>query len=76
MYNFFAYHLSLDINKVSWTPTVNEDFVTILTPEQLHVFNDENPVPADALKGDKAVMDKIAEMMTQRPANVMHAGLR
>jgi hypothetical protein len=57
MYNFFAHHLKLNTGKVSWTPTVNEDFVTILPPDQLRVYNDKNPIPADALKGNKAIMD-------------------
>ena len=57
MYNFFAHHLKLNTGKVSLTPTVNEDFVTILPPDQLRVYNDKNPMPADALKGNKAIMD-------------------
>ena len=56
MYNFFAYHLKLNANKVNWTPTVNEDFVTILPPDQLRVYTHENPIPADALKGDSAIV--------------------
>jgi len=57
MYNFFAYHLKLNINKVLWTPTVNEDFVTILPPDQLRVYTKDHPIPSDALKGNKAIMD-------------------
>ena len=57
MYNFFAHHLKLNAGKVSWTPTVNEDFVTILPPDQLRIYSDKNPMPADALKGNKAIMD-------------------
>lgn len=57
MYNFFAHHLKLNTGKVSWTPTVNEDFVTILPPDQLRVYSDKNPMPSDALKGNKAIMD-------------------
>ena len=57
MYNFFAYHLKLDTNAVEWIPTVNEDFVTILPPEHLKVFTKDNPMPINALKGDKAIMD-------------------
>ncbi len=57
MYNFFAYHLKLNTLAVNWTPTVNEGFVTILSPEQLRVFTKDNPMPADALKGDKAIID-------------------
>jgi len=57
MYNFFAYHLKLNTNAVNWTPTVNEDFVAILPPEQLRVFTEDNPMPMNALKGNKAIMD-------------------
>jgi dienelactone hydrolase len=57
MYNFFAYHLKLNTGAVSWTPSVNEDFVTILPEEQLKVYTSDNPMPADALKGNKAIMD-------------------
>lgn len=57
MYNFFSHHLKLNTGAVDWTPTVNEDFVTILPQEELRVFTADHPIPADALKGDKAIMD-------------------
>ena len=57
MYNFFAHHLKLNTGKVSWTPTINEDFVTILPPGELNVYSDKNPMPANALKGNKAITD-------------------
>jgi hypothetical protein len=53
MYNFFAHHLKLNTGKVSWTPTVNEDFVTILPPDQLRVYNDKNPILLMHLKATK-----------------------
>lgn len=56
MYNFFAYHLKLKSGNVSWTPTVNEDFVTTLPPDQLRVYSEDNPIPADALMGDEAII--------------------
>ncbi len=56
MYNFFAYHLKLNTGNVSWLPTVQEDFVTILPANQLKVFTEEHPRPADALMGDEAVI--------------------
>lgn len=56
MYNFFAHHLKLNSGKVSWSPTVNEDFVTILPEDQLRVYTEDNPMPADALMGDEAIM--------------------
>jgi len=55
MYNFFSHHLKLNTGAVDWTPTVNEDFVTVLPANQLRVFTKENPMPAGALKGDKAI---------------------
>jgi hypothetical protein len=57
MYNFFAYHLKLNSANVTWEPTIKEDFVTILPPGQLRVFTEDNPMPTDALRGDKAIMD-------------------
>jgi hypothetical protein len=57
MYNFFAHHLKLNADAVKWTPSVNEDFVTILPPDQLRVFTEDNPMPEGALKGDKAIME-------------------
>lgn len=55
-YNFFARHLGLNSGSVTYSPTVNEDFVTILPADQLKVFTDEHPMPADALMGDEAVI--------------------
>ncbi len=57
MYNFFAYHLKLNTGKVSWSPTISEDFVTILPENQLRVFTEDNPMPGDALMGDEAIMN-------------------
>lgn len=34
----------------------DEHFVTILLPEDLMIFNDQNPIPANALKDDEAVI--------------------
>lgn len=56
MYNFFAYHLKLNTGKVSWSPTISEDFVTILPQDQLRVYTEDNPMPDDALMGDDAIM--------------------
>lgn len=57
MYNFFARHLNLNTNSVLWMPTVQENFVTILPQNQLKVYNEKNPMPADALMGDEAIME-------------------
>ncbi len=56
MYNFFAYHLKLNTGKVSWSPTISENFVTILPESQLRVYTEDNPIPGDALMGDEAIM--------------------
>ncbi|MDX9883858.1 MAG: hypothetical protein RBS73_17490 [Prolixibacteraceae bacterium] len=57
MYNFFAVHLKLDIRKVVFMPTIREDFVTILPENELRVYTKSNPMPADALMGDDAIMN-------------------
>jgi uncharacterized protein len=56
MYNFFIDHLKLNSRSVTFEPTINEDFVTILQEDQLRVYTKDNPLPADALMGDEAVM--------------------
>ena len=56
MYNFFSHHLKLNTGSVNWTPTVSEEFVTILPENQLRVFTEESPMPTDALLGDDAIM--------------------
>ncbi len=55
VYNFLAHHLELDSKKVTFAPTIQEDFVTILPQDQLRVFDENNPVPADALLGYDAI---------------------
>lgn len=66
MYNFFAHHLKLNSGRVDWDPTVNEDFVKILSPEQLSVYSDEHPIPHNALKGDRAIIDYLGISTTIR----------
>lgn len=56
-YIFLAYHLKLNEDAVKFNNTISEDFVEILSPEQLKVFNKENPRPENALIGDKVVID-------------------
>ncbi len=56
MYNFFAKHLKLNTDKVSWLPSISEDFVTILPEDQLRVYTEESPIPNDALMGYEAIM--------------------
>ncbi len=55
MYNFFSHHLRLNTGAVDWKPTIKEGFVTILPPNQLKVFTEENPLPDNALKGDDEI---------------------
>jgi uncharacterized protein len=54
-YSFLAKHLKLDISKA--TETGNE----ILSKEKLAVFNSKYKLPANALKGDEAIMAKLNE---------------
>jgi dienelactone hydrolase len=55
-YNFLAYHLGLNVNALPYDNGFREDFVTLLPPDALKVFDAEHPRPADALEGDEAVM--------------------
>ncbi len=56
VYKFFADHLGLDIIKIEDAGgTVDESFVKIITRKKLCVFNRQNPRPATAVLGDKAV---------------------
>ncbi len=55
-YNFFAYHLKLNSGRVTFGPTVKEDFVTILPEDQLRVYTQDHPMPGNALMGNDAVI--------------------
>ncbi len=55
-YNFFAHHLKLSYRNIPYDDRYVEDFVTILLMDDLKVFNDETPRPANMLQGDEAVM--------------------
>ncbi len=57
VYNFLGHHLQLNMGAMPYDNGYQEDFVTILEPEQLKVFDAGYPLPAHALKGDRAVMD-------------------
>lgn len=56
MYNFFAYYFNLDVEKVSWNPTIDESFVKIFPPEELSVYTKDYPIPANCLRGDKEII--------------------
>lgn len=55
-YIFFAYHLKLDLHNVTITNSVQEDFVSILSQDDLKVFTANNPRPSDAIIGDAALI--------------------
>ncbi|UTA69527.1 alpha/beta hydrolase [Emticicia sp. 21SJ11W-3] len=55
-YEFLARHLKLDINKVKVNGKIDESINAVLSPAQLQVFDASHPLPADALKGDEAVI--------------------
>ena len=56
-YTFFAQHLGLNLEKIPYENGFKEDFVTLAFKNDLSVFNKSNPYPANALKGNKEVMD-------------------
>ena len=56
-YNFLAYHLELDYKNIPYDDGFNEGFVTILSREDLQVFNSDNPRPKNLLQGDEAVLN-------------------
>ena len=55
-YMFLAYHLKLNVNNVTVTNGVQEDFVTILPEDALKVFTVDSPRPKTAILGDEAVI--------------------
>lgn len=56
-YNFLGHYLGLSVGKIPFRDGFDESFVTLLSPDQLRVFNSEYPVPATALQGDAAVIE-------------------
>lgn len=54
-YNFFRHHLHLPFD-TPYEDGYKEDFVTILPPEELKVFNEGHPRPENALQGEKAII--------------------
>ena len=57
VYNFFGHYLGLNAGRIPYQDGFDESFVTLLSADELRVFNDQHPVPSSALKGDKAVME-------------------
>jgi hypothetical protein len=57
MYNFMAHHLGLNLRNIPYNNGYREDFVTLLSQEQLKVFGDLYNFPVGTLIGDAEVMD-------------------
>jgi dienelactone hydrolase len=64
-YNFLGHHLQLNQGALPYNNGYQEDFVTILDPEQLKVFDADHPLPADALQGDQAVINFLGIHLNQ-----------
>ncbi|MCK5066924.1 MAG: acetylxylan esterase [Bacteroidales bacterium] len=56
-YNFLGHHLDLNMGALPYDNGYKEDFVKVLKPDQLKVFDSAYPLPAEALQGDQAVID-------------------
>ena len=56
VYDFFGKFLKLDTARILAGGGYNEEFVTILSKDDLSVFNKTHPFPQNALQGDEAVM--------------------
>jgi predicted alpha/beta-hydrolase family hydrolase len=55
-YNFLAHHLQLSAGRIPYDNGYKEDFVKLLAEADLSVINEKYPLPANALKGNEAVM--------------------
>lgn len=55
-YNFLGHHLDLNRGALPYDNGYREDFVKVLKPDQLKVFDSKHPRPTGALQGDEAVM--------------------
>ncbi|MDA0349520.1 MAG: acetylxylan esterase [Verrucomicrobia bacterium] len=58
-YGFFAHHLGLGRKGIPYNEGWDESFVTILSTDELRVFNDAHPRPTNILMGDEAVMSHL-----------------
>ena len=56
-YNFLGHYLDLDNSNMPYDNGYREDFIQLLSREQLSVFNAQSPRPGNALNGDEAVME-------------------
>ena len=55
-YTFLAHHLKLSLGKIPYKNGFDESFITFLPEDELRVFNDQHPMPANALQGDESVL--------------------
>jgi len=60
-YNFLGHHLNLRMGALPYKNGYREDFVRILEPDQLKVFDQDqdHPLPEHALQGDEVVMEHL-----------------
>ncbi|MCK4879157.1 MAG: alpha/beta hydrolase [Bacteroidales bacterium] len=58
-YNFLGHYLGLNMGALPYDNGYSEEFVTILEPDQLRVFDEDHPLPEDVLQGDEAVMEQL-----------------
>jgi hypothetical protein len=55
-YTFLARHLNLNLGRIPYKNGFDEGFITVLSEHELSVFSSEHPIPANALKGNDAVL--------------------
>jgi pimeloyl-ACP methyl ester carboxylesterase len=56
VYNFFGHYLGLNAGRLPYQDGFDESFVTLLSADELRVFNEQTPIPSNALKGEEAVI--------------------
>ena len=59
-YNFLGHHLNLNRGALPYDNAYQEDFVKVLDPEKLKVFDSKHLLPPDALQGDQEVMETLS----------------
>ena len=57
VYAFFTTYLHLDDKDVKSADEYNENFVSVLSKQDLMVYDSKNKIPAGAIQGDEAVMN-------------------
>jgi len=60
IYNFLGHYLGLNMGALPYDNGYREDFVRILEPDQLRVFDADHPLPPNALQGNEAVMNYLS----------------